>query len=81
MRKDKKGQFTILALFTLFITLVVTVQFLPMIYDICYNISQVCEEKGDYVAAFLVRLIPVSIVIVELASIFYYAKPYIIKEE
>jgi len=81
LTKNRKGQFTILALFTLFITLLVTVQFMPQIYSICENVSQIALAHGDYVTAYLVKLIPVSIVLVEIASIYYYAKPYIIREE
>lgn len=79
LRKDERGQFTIAGLFALFIMLVVTVKLLPTIYDFCEQAAQTAEQNGDTFTAFLIRLIPASIVISELMAIYYYAKPIIVR--
>jgi len=78
---DNKGQFTIHAFFALFITLTIVMYFMPQIYDICNQIATTAEQNGDSITAFVARLIPMAMIMVILASIFYYAKPYIIREE
>ena len=78
--KDIKGQFTIAGLFALLIMLVVSVKLLPIIYKYCEEGANLAESKGDALTAFLLRLIPVSIVISELMAVYYYAKPIIVRE-
>ncbi|ADB58725.1 hypothetical protein [Archaeoglobus profundus] len=80
MIRNRRGQFTIAGLFALLIMLVVSVKLLPMVYQYCEEGAQLAESKGDALTAFLLRLIPVSIVISELMAIYYYAKPIIVRE-
>jgi len=75
---NNKGQFTIAGLFALFIMLVVTVKFLPVIYQFCNEGAELAESNGDTLTAFLLRLIPPCIPISIIATIFFYAKPYIV---
>ncbi len=79
--RGKKGQFTIAGLFALFIMLIVTIQLFPTIYDLCNQGAQMAQDKGDILTAYLIRLIPPSIVISELMAIYYYAKPLIFRGE
>jgi len=80
MIRNRRGQFTIAGLFALLIMLVVSVKLLPIVYQYCEEGAQLAESKGDALTAFLLRLIPVSIVISELMAIYYYAKPIIVRE-
>ena len=79
--RDERAQFTMLGLIVAFVTLIVTADLFPLIYDLCENVSSTAMERGDWATAYIVKLIPFTIVGVELASIYYYAKPYIIREE
>lgn len=79
--KSEKGQFTIAGLFSVFIMLIVTMYLMPSILDICDQIALELSRHDQQIAAFLVRLIPASIVVSILSAIFFYAKPLIVREE
>lgn len=80
LKKDVGGQFTIAGLFAVFIMLIVTMKLMPDIISYCDNIAATLEEKGYTIAAFLIKLVPASIVISILSAIYYYAKPIILRE-
>lgn len=80
LKKDVKGQFTIAGLFAVFIMLIVTMKLMPDIISYCDSIAATLEEKGYTIAAFLIKLVPASIVISILSAIYYYAKPIILRE-
>lgn len=80
LRRDIKGQFTIAGLFAVFIMLIVTMKLMPDIVSYCNDISSTLENDGYVIAAFLVKLVPASIVISILSAIFFYAKPIIMRE-
>ncbi len=80
LKKDVKGQFTIAGLFAVFIMLIVTMKLMPDIISYCDDIASTLNDKGYTIAAFLIKLVPASIVISILSAIYYYAKPIILRE-
>ena len=70
--KNKKGQYTLVGLFTTFLILVVFSALAPTISEVVTNTSN--NLSGT--AGIVVKLIPLGIVIAILSSIFIYARPY-----
>ena len=81
LKKDSKAQFTIAGLFAVFLMLIITMKLMPDIVSICDNISKTLEDGGYSIAAFLIKLVPASIVISILSAIYFYARPIIMREE
>ena len=81
LKEDTKAQFTIAGLFAVFLMLIITMKLMPNIVSICDNISKTLEDGGYSIAAFLIKLVPASIVISILSAIYFYAKPIIMRRE
>ena len=81
LKEDTKAQFTIAGLFAVFLMLIITMKLMPNIVSICDNISKTLEDGGYSIAAFLIKLVPASIVISILSAIYFYARPIIMREE
>jgi len=79
LKKDIRGQFTIAGLFAVFLMLIITMKLMPDIISFCDSIATTLEDNGYTIAAFLIKLVPASIVISILSAIYFYAKPIIIR--
>lgn len=74
--KNKRGQYTIGALFSTFLIVVVFAALAPVLLSVIANASSNLSAAGHGSAATILALIPLALVIAIVWGIFTYARPY-----